>query len=58
MPSSINTLLSEYVKKIYEIYGQHLKPITKNETHFRKWLGVYPFYTNVQKEGIEIYVST
>lgn len=112
MPSSINTLLSEYVKKIYEIYGQHLKsiilygsyargdfkedsdvdimilvdledseieqfrkqlswitydfneeydtdmkPIAKNETHFRKWLEVYPFYTNVQKEGIEIYVN-
>lgn len=112
MPTSINTLLCEYVKKVNEIYGQHLKsvilygsyargdfqidsdidimilvdledseieqfrsqlswitydfneehnsdikPITKNETHFRKWLGVYPFYTNVHKEGVKIYGS-
>ncbi len=41
-----------------EEYDTDMKPITKNEAHFRKWLEVYPFYTNVQKEGIEIYVRT
>ncbi len=40
-----------------EEYDTDMKLIAKNETHFRKWLEVYPFYTNVQKEGIEIYVS-
>lgn len=110
MPETIDTLLEEYVKKVSEIYGEHLKsvilygsyargdfrpdsdidimilvdltdleveryyqklswatydfneehetdikPIAKSDAHFRKWLGVYPFYTNVQKEGVELY---
>ena len=32
-----------------------IKPIAKSDAHFQKWLGVYPFYTNVQKEGVELY---
>lgn len=32
-----------------------IKPIAKNEAHFKKWLGNYPFYTNVQKEGMVLY---
>lgn len=42
----------------YDFNEEHdtdIKPITKNELHFKKWLGVYPFYTNVQKEGVELY---
>lgn len=27
----------------------------KSDTHFKKWLGVYPFYTNVQNEGVKLY---
>lgn len=32
-----------------------IKPIAKNENHFRKWLLNYPFYSNVNKEGVVLY---
>lgn len=32
-----------------------IKPIAKNETHFNKWVGTYPFYSNVRKEGVVLY---
>lgn len=30
-------------------------PVVKNVQHFGKWCAVYPFYSNVAKEGIVIY---
>lgn len=42
----------------YDFNEEHdtdIKPIAKSEAHFRKWLGVYPFYTNVYREGVELY---
>lgn len=38
-----------------EEHNMDIKPITKSDKHFKKWLGVYPFYTNVQKEGVKLY---
>ncbi|MBR5946340.1 nucleotidyltransferase domain-containing protein [bacterium] len=32
-----------------------IKPIAKNEEHFKKWSVNYPFYENIKKEGIKIY---
>lgn len=32
-----------------------IKPIAKSFEHFTKWLGVYPFYTNVNKEGVKLF---
>lgn len=32
-----------------------IKPIAKSEAHFRKWIINYPFYANVQKEGVILY---
>ena len=32
-----------------------IKPIAKSEDHFRKWVVNYPFYANVQKEGVVLY---
>lgn len=32
-----------------------IKPIAKSDAHLKKWLCVYPFYMNVQKEGVELY---
>ncbi|MBE5872294.1 MAG: nucleotidyltransferase domain-containing protein [Lachnospiraceae bacterium] len=32
-----------------------IKPIAKNETHFKKWKENYPFYANVEKEGVILY---
>ena len=32
-----------------------IKPIVKNEEHFMKWTKNYPFYANVQNEGVVLY---
>ena len=32
-----------------------IKPIAKNEEHFMKWIDNYPFYANIQKEGVSLY---
>lgn len=42
----------------YDFNEEHdtdIKPIAKSDAHFKKWLDVYPFYTNVQREGVELY---
>lgn len=42
----------------YDFNEEHdtdIKPIAKSDSHFKKWLGTYPFYTNVQKEGVKLY---
>ncbi len=32
-----------------------IKPIAKSEEHFRKWVVNYPFYANINKEGVVLY---
>ena len=32
-----------------------IKPIAKSEDHFRKWIVNYPFYANINKEGVVLY---
>ncbi|MCM1387651.1 MAG: nucleotidyltransferase domain-containing protein [Bacillus sp. (in: Bacteria)] len=32
-----------------------IKPIVKSESFFKKWVANYPFYANIQKEGIILY---
>lgn len=32
-----------------------IKPIAKSENHFRRWIANYPFYANVDKEGVVLY---
>ena len=32
-----------------------IKPIVKSEDHFRKWVVNYPFYANINKEGVVLY---
>lgn len=36
-------------------YDVDIKPIAKNQEHFNKWVGVYPFYTNIVSEGVTIF---
>ncbi len=38
-------------------YDVDIKPIAKNEEHYRKWIGNYPFYSNVNREGVRLYVA-
>lgn len=35
-------------------YGIVINPVLENEEHFNYWLGAFPFYDNVKKEGVEI----
>lgn len=32
-----------------------IKLIAKNEEHFKKWLDNYPFYANINREGVVLY---
>lgn len=32
-----------------------IKPIAKSEEHFIRWIENYPFYVNVQREGVALY---
>lgn len=32
-----------------------IKPIAKNEEHFKRWIANYPFYANIHKEGVVLY---
>lgn len=36
-------------------YDLDIKPIAKSEEHFNKWVGIYPFYSNVMKEGVRLF---
>lgn len=47
--------LSEMTYDFNMDYELDIKPIAKNETHFNKWLLNYPFYANVNKEGVKLY---
>lgn len=35
--------------------GVDIKPIAKSEQHFKKWMINYPFYNNINREGIVLY---
>jgi predicted nucleotidyltransferase len=36
-------------------HNTDIKPIAKNEAHFIKWVGNYPFYANINREGVILY---
>ena len=47
--------LSEVTYNYNMEYDIDIKPIVKNEEHFEKWVAVYPFYANVEREGVRLY---
>lgn len=36
-------------------YDIWIMPVVKNMQHFKRWAAAYPFYANVQKEGVILY---
>ena len=34
-----------------------IKPIVKTESHYQKWVEYYPFYTNIEREGVTLYAT-
>ncbi|MCD8048903.1 MAG: nucleotidyltransferase domain-containing protein [Clostridia bacterium] len=47
--------LSEITYDFNDYYGTDIKPIAKSEEHFMKWVENYPFYANINKEGVALY---
>lgn len=47
--------LSEITYDFNMDYELDIKPIAKNERHFRNWVESYPFYSNVEKEGVKLF---
>jgi len=54
--------IKEYADKLSDMtfdinmdYDVIIMPIVKNETHFKYWVSVYPFYNNVEREGVALY---
>lgn len=44
----------------YDFNMEHnvlIMPIIKSVSHFDYWRSVYPFYQNVETEGVDLYVS-
>lgn len=48
-------LLSDLTFEYNYDYDLMIMPIVKNRTHFNKWRRAYPFYHEVQVEGVELY---
>ncbi len=36
-------------------YDWDIKAMAQNENHFNRWIDVYPFYANVNNEGVRLY---
>ncbi len=34
-----------------------IKPIAKSEEHYKKWVENYPFYANVNRDGVTLYAA-
>lgn len=49
--------LSEVTFDFSYDYNLQIMPIVKNQGHFNKWINAYPFYNNVRREGIALYIA-
>lgn len=54
--------MDKYLDELAEVgfeynvaYGIWMMPVVRNQDHFKHWAEVYPFYENIQKEGVTLY---
>lgn len=59
-----NAELDAYLDSLSELGFQYnvahdiwIMPIVKNIAHFQQWVSSYPFYRNVQNEGVTLYAA-
>lgn len=60
----VQNLYGIHLRKVI-LYGSYargdndtdIKPVVKNEEHFQKWIHDYPFYTNVNNDGVILYAA-
>lgn len=38
-------------------YDLDIKPIAKSEAHYHKWVESYPFYANINRDGVTLYAA-
>ena len=57
-----NEELDSYLDSLSEIGFQYnvkhdiwIMPVVKNIEHFQHWVSAYPFYQNIQSEGVTLY---
>ncbi|MHC9543698.1 MAG: nucleotidyltransferase domain-containing protein [Vulcanimicrobiota bacterium] len=51
----LDNLLEDRIFDLSLKYDKILSVIVKNQSHFKKWSDVLPFYTNVENNGIVLY---
>lgn len=57
-PEEMDSYSDELSELGYEYNVDHdiwMMPVVKNFQHFKQWAASYPFYSNVQKEGVVLY---
>ena len=55
--SATREQVSEYTYDFNMQYDLEIMPVVKSEEHFNYWRAAYPFYKNVNQEGVKIYES-
>lgn len=49
--------LSDLTYEFNEAYDLKIMPVVIGEKQFAYWLPVYPFYQNIEKDGVSIYAA-
>jgi len=58
LPEEVDSYSDALSELGYEYNVNHdiwMMPVVKNLQHFKKWADAYPFYANVQREGVVLY---
>lgn len=53
--SSFQHMLTDLSYNFFEDYELDVKAMAISKTHFQKWVGVYPFYESVRRDGVSLY---
>ena len=54
--SDVDIMILSYMTFDFNMdHDLDIKPIAKSESHFEKWVTNYPFYANINKEGVVLY---
>ena len=51
----VGHLLTDLSYSFLEDYELDVKPMAISKEHFQKWVGVYPFYESVRRDGVRLY---
>lgn len=53
--AELGNLLTDLSYSFLEDYELDVKPMAISKEHFLKWVGVYPFYESVRRDGVSLY---